>query len=120
MTATMERVIKSCGPSKANQLERVWNHPAKALPVTGIFDRIGMDLLLGLKETNEGYIGILVITEYLSKYPYAVPITSKSAEEIARRLFEYISLFGRPKKYSPTRDENFEQSCGPPKQNSRN
>lgn len=38
----------------------------------------------------------MVITEYLSKFPYAIPIKSKTAEEIASGLFDYISLFGPP------------------------
>lgn len=72
-------------------------HPAKALEVTGLFDRIGLDLTFGLPESPEGYIGLMVITEYLSKYPYAVPIKSKNSEEIARRLWDYICLFSPPK-----------------------
>lgn len=35
--------------------------------------------------------------EYLTKYPFAVPIKSKSAEEIAKHFFHYISMFGAPK-----------------------
>jgi hypothetical protein len=38
-----------------------------------------------------------VITEYLTKYPYAVPIKTKSAVEIAEHLLQYICLFGPPK-----------------------
>ena len=38
------------------------------------------------------------LSEYLSKYPYAVPIKSKRANEIASHLFRYISLFGPPKE----------------------
>jgi hypothetical protein len=40
---------------------------------------------------------ILVITEYLSKYPFAVPIRSKQAIEIADILLTYISIFDPPK-----------------------
>lgn len=72
-------------------------HPAKALEVLGLGDRVGIDLTFGLPETADGYKGLLVITEYVSKYPYVVPIKSKTAEEIADRLLVYISLFGPPK-----------------------
>ena len=73
-------------------------HPAQSLPITGIFDRIGIDLVLGLPETPSGYIGMLVITEYLSKYPFVYPIRTKTASEIASKLIQYISLFGAPKE----------------------
>jgi hypothetical protein len=47
-----------------------------------------MDLLFGLPMTKDSFKGILVIAEYLSKFPYAVPIKSKEAIEIARHLFD--------------------------------
>jgi len=61
---------------------------------------MGIDCIFGLPETDEGYRGILVITEYLTKYPCAVPFTSKSSEEIAGHLLIYISIFGCPKESS--------------------
>ena len=67
------------------------------MAVDGIFDKVGIDLVVSLPITKEGYNGILVITEYLSKYPYAVPIRSKTAIEIAEKFFIYITLFGPPK-----------------------
>ena len=76
----------------------VIEHPALALPITKIFDRIGVDLVFGLPETAEGFKGLLVITEYLTKYPYVVPIKSKTAIEIATHLLNFISLFGPPKE----------------------
>ena len=90
-------IINKCSTCNRHNKVKVWEHPANAIEPTGIFDRIGIDLVLGLPETKEGYKGILVITEYLSKYPYAVPIKSKTAVEIAENLFQYISLFGPPK-----------------------
>jgi hypothetical protein len=38
----------------------------------------------------------MVITEYLTKYPYAIRIKSKTADEISSYLMQYISLFGPP------------------------
>ena len=93
----IDKFIQSCLTCQRNQKIFPYSHQAIAIPVEGIFDRVGLDLVLGLPETNEGYNGILVITEYLSKFPYAVAIKSKSAEEISKHLFTYISLFGPPK-----------------------
>lgn len=82
-------------------------HPAKSIPVTGLHDKIGIDLVFGLPKTLTGFIGILVIIEYLSKYVWAVGIKSKEALEIARRLFEYISLFGAPKGIQSDQGKEF-------------
>ena len=92
-----EYVSKCIRCHKFNSMTK-FNAPAQALPVKGIFDRIGIDLVLGLPLTVDGYKGILVITEYLSKFPYAVPIRSKTADEIAEKLWTYISIFGPAKE----------------------
>lgn len=70
----------------------------RAMATSDIFDRIGIDLITNLPVTAEGHTGILVITEYFSKYPWAVPIFTKTAEETARHLLEYIAIFGSPKE----------------------
>ena len=97
MLENIKFVIRNCLPCLRNQRAPILEHMAQALPINGIFDRIGLDLVLGFPQTESGYTGILVIIEYLSKYPYAVPIRTKSAHEIARKLFTYITLFGPPK-----------------------
>jgi hypothetical protein len=44
---------------------------------------VGMDLFCGLPESNTGYQNILVMTDYVTKYVVAVPLFSKTAEEVA-------------------------------------
>ena len=97
MLEEIEKAIRKCENCIRNQKTNEVNNPANSLRVIGIFDLIGIDLIFGLPETKEGYIGIMVITEYLTKFPYAKPIRSKTMEEIAAVLLEYISLFGPPK-----------------------
>jgi hypothetical protein len=71
MNSDIEYILKSCMQCLRHQNTHMKDHTAMALPVTGLFDRIGLDCVFGLPETAEGHIGLLVITEYLSKYPYA-------------------------------------------------
>ena len=71
---------------------------AMAIPIRGIFERIGIDLVFGLPETTDGYVGLVVITEYLSKYVWVLPIKSKTGKEIAKCLLKYIGIFGPPKR----------------------
>ena len=98
MNHDVQRVIKTCLTCLRHDSARVHEHPALSLPVTEIHDRIGIDCVFGLPLTKEGFKGLLVITEYLTKYPHAVPIKSKTAAEIAQELFKYISIFGPPKE----------------------
>ena len=93
----VKKVVSSCFTCKRTNRAKVY-HPAQALPILELFERVGMDLVLGLPADNpDQFNGILVITEYLSKYPYAVPIRSKEAIEIAGDLLKYIPIFGPPK-----------------------
>ena len=96
MMQNIDDKIRNCIPCLKHKRVTVKEHPAIALPINKIFDRIGIDLVLGLPETEEGFIGIMVITEYLTKYPYAVPIKTKTALEISDHLIQYFSLFGPP------------------------
>ena len=98
MMKDVETIVKNCNICIRNEPKRIMNNPAIALPITGLFDRVGIDLVFGLKETPDGYKGILLVTDYLSKYPYAAPIKSKTANEIAEQLWIYITIFGPPKE----------------------
>ena len=94
----VEMVILKCMTCNRFNRAKTFHHPAKALQIVGLHDRIGIDLVLGLPDNNpQQYNGILVITEYLSKYAYAVPIKTKQAIEISDHLFQYICIFGPPK-----------------------
>lgn len=97
MRETCKKIHRNCLECLRNNKCKIINHPALAIPILGIFDKICLDLSFGFEQTPEGYIGILVIIEYLSKYPWIVPIKSKSADEIARNLFKYITTYGCPK-----------------------
>jgi hypothetical protein len=56
-------VLKQCETSAGNKKETEFNHPAIALKINGLFDRKGIDLVFGFPESQEGFIGIMVITE---------------------------------------------------------
>ncbi len=45
---------------------------------------MGMDMVMGLPTTNEGYHAKLVVVEYLTKFAWAIPLITKSAEEIVK------------------------------------
>ena len=98
MAKDVAACIRNCLACIRNRQGRTLEHPAKSLEVTGIFDRIGIDCVFGFPIDEEGNVGVLVITEYLSKYPMVFPLKSKTAEEIAKHLWSYISLFGPPKE----------------------
>ena len=98
MLKEIQAYLSNCLPCLRHQNFRIQEHPALAIPITGILDRIQLDLVFGLPETENGNKGILVIMEALTKYPYAIAIKTKSANEIARKFFNFMSVFGPPKE----------------------
>ena len=70
MLCDVEKVDKNCRVCHGHEKTKMLDHPAILLEINGIFDRIVIDLEFGLPVTKEGYVGILVITEYLTKYPF--------------------------------------------------
>jgi hypothetical protein len=59
---------------------------------------LAIDLTLGLTETREGYHGLLTIVEYVSKFPWAFPIKTKTKEEISARLWDFFGQYGPVKE----------------------
>ncbi len=89
------KIVNECLQCKSNNTGRIFFHRAQRTRVSSLFERKPIDLVLGLPDVD-GFLGILFITEMLSRYPYAVAIKSKTAVENSSHLFIYISIFGPP------------------------
>ena len=107
MIEDVKKVISKCLPCIRHQKVPEKEHRAIAIQAKAIFELAGIDLVFGLPETEKGYKGVMVVTEYVSKYPWAVPIRSKTAEEVAEKLFIYISIFGPPKEIISDQGKEF-------------
>jgi IS30 family transposase len=81
-----------------------------AINVTALGDYISLDLVFGLNETVRNHIGLIVIVERTTRFLYVRPIKSKEAQEQVRILWEYISIFGPPKKILTDRGREFVNS----------
>ena len=102
--------VQSC-PS-CTRFDRVIapEHPARSLEVPGVFHRVAMDLVLGLPVTERGHNGILVISEYLTKFPVVYPIKSKTAVETAAHLWSYMCTYGPPRELLSDQGREFVNS----------
>ncbi len=73
--------------------------PLRPLPLMEVpFERIGMDLIGPLERSARGYRFALVLVDYATRYPEAVPLRSISAKSVAEALFRLISRVGIPKE----------------------
>ena len=66
--------------------------PLRPLPLMEIpFERIGMDLIGPFHPSARGYRFVLVLVDYATRYPEAVPLRTISAKSVAQALFQVIS-----------------------------
>lgn len=107
MEQQVELYVQQCKSCLRNRKFTAVSHPALSLDVRGIFDRVGVDYVFGLPETEEGFKGLIVFTEYLSKYVYVAPIKSKTANETFAMMWRYVTIFGPPKEWLTDRGTEF-------------
>ncbi|XP_062418320.1 uncharacterized protein LOC134129059 [Pungitius pungitius] len=73
--------------------------PLRPLPLVEVpFERIGMDLIGPFYRSSRGYRFVLVLMDYATRYPEAVPLRNISAKSVAQALFQVISRVGIPKE----------------------
>uniref|UniRef100_A0AAQ4QC45 Integrase catalytic domain-containing protein n=1 Tax=Gasterosteus aculeatus aculeatus TaxID=481459 RepID=A0AAQ4QC45_GASAC len=58
----------------------------------------GMDLIGPFHRSARGYRFVLVLVDYTTRYPEAVPLRNISAKSVAQALFQVISRVGIPKE----------------------
>jgi len=57
-----------------------------------------MDLIGQLKTTNSGHVYICVMVDYLTKWPQAYPLKTKTATEVTECIVKFFHQFEVPKR----------------------
>ena len=71
--------------------------PLRPLPVIGVpFSRVGMDLVGPLVISSKGHQYILVLVDYATRYPEAIPLSSMTTTVVAQAMVEFFSRVGFP------------------------
>ena len=84
--------------------------PAPLIPLPVMeepFQRIAMDIVGPLPRSRSGKRYVLVICDYATRYPEAVPLHSIDAEHIAEELVKLFSRVGVPKEILTDQGSNF-------------
>jgi hypothetical protein len=66
----VKEVVNKCIACHEGAVVPIVYHSAKTLEILGLGDRIGIDLSFGYEMSDEGFIGLLVIVEYVSNKTY--------------------------------------------------
>ena len=100
-TTLFQDVKQYCQTCEECQLHggRRTRAPMTPLPVMGEpFRRIAMDIVGPLPRTGRGNHFILVVSDYATRYPEAVPLRSISAGKIAEVLIDLFARHGIPEE----------------------
>ena len=99
---------RSCAECQKSRDPRMRRAPLVPLPIIKEpFERIAMDIVGPLLRSQSGNRFILVICDYATKYPEAVPLRTINAENIAEELVKFFSRVGIPKEILTDQGSNF-------------
>ena len=88
----VEHFCRCCKQSQKSSNKGVPKAPLVPLPIVSIlFKKIAMDIVGPLPRSRSGHRYILVICDYATRYPEAIPLRSIDAEHIAEELIKVFA-----------------------------
>ena len=98
MATAVRRMCRSCPTcQKATRRKRSRKVPLCLLPIIDKpFRRIGMDLIGPLPRTKTGYRHVLVIVDYGTRFPEAIPLKKMDTDTIIDALIPFFGRVGFP------------------------
>ncbi len=97
MDAEVKRFCQACPTCQVKSPKKPPPSPLIPLPIIEVpFERIGMDLVGPLPKSARGHEHILVIVDYATRYPEAIPLRKVTAKAIAQELFLLSSRVSIP------------------------
>lgn len=95
----VEEYCRSCPECQQVAPRPHHRDPLVPLPIIAVpFSRIGMDLVGPLPKSARGHQYILVVLDYATRYPEAIPLRTMASKGIARELMLMFSRVGIPEE----------------------
>ena len=104
----IEQFCQSCVNCQKSGNRRNPKAPLIPLPVISEpFSRVAMDIVGPLPRSKAGYKYILVLCDYATRYPEAIPLRSIDAEHVADELIKLFARVGIPQEILTDQGSNF-------------
>lgn len=104
----VEEYCLTCQECQKTQIKTPPDTPLIPLPlVDRPFDRVGIDTVGPLTKSAAGHTHILVLIDYATRYPEAVPLRSTHAKILAKELMGIFSRVGFLREILTDRGTNF-------------
>ena len=106
--ADVARFCKACPSCQKTSTKRSPRAPLVPLPIIEEpFRRIAMDIVGPLPRSRSGKKYILVVCDYATRYPEAIPLRSIDASSVAEELMQLFARVGVPKEILTDQGSNF-------------
>ena len=100
--------VRSCPACQRTRQKKGEKAPLQPMPIMGNpFERIAMDVVGPLPKTRKGHEYILVVSDYATRYPEAIPLRKFTALSVAEHLLDLFAKFGIPKEILTDQGTNF-------------
>ena len=104
----VKRYCQTCEECQLCSKQKGRKAPMVSLPIMGEpFERIAMDVVGPLTKTKRGNWYILVVCDYATRYPEAIPLKKFTAPVVAEHLVELMSRHGIPREILTDQGTNF-------------
>ena len=101
-------VCRTCAECQKTAPGRKLRAPLVPLPIIEEpFQRIAMDIVGPLPRSRAGNKYILVVCDYATRYPEAIPLRSIDAEHVAEELLKIFARIGVPEEILTDQGSNF-------------
>ncbi|XP_060927976.1 gypsy retrotransposon integrase-like protein 1 [Limanda limanda] len=99
--------IKVCDTCQHTERNKNLSRTVRPIKVDAPWEIVGIDILGPFPETQQGNTNIIVLIDYLSKWPEAFPVKKTDVFSFARCISSSIYRFGAPKTIVCTQNVDF-------------
>lgn len=95
----VEDYCRQCAECQLHSPKVTYRNPLIPLPIIDVpFKRIGLDIVGPLPKSSRGHRYILVLLDYATRYPEAIPLRTATGKAVAKELFLLCSRVGIPEE----------------------
>ena len=104
----VKQLCQTCSECQKTAVGKKQRAPMVPLPIIREpFERIAMDIVGPLPRSRAGNRYILVICDYSTRYPEAIPLRAIDAEHVAKELMVFFTRVGIPREILTDQGANF-------------
>lgn len=104
----VERFCQACPACQRVNVSKPAQAPLQLMPMIKVpFSRIALDMVWPLPKISAGHQYLLVIIDYATRFPEAVPMHTVTGPQVVEELLKWITRVGIPRDIVTDQGSNF-------------